>query len=117
MMTNETILKKFRRRMLAYGLLLDAVEIIGIILAFYFGKRGNDIGVIASVGIMLLVVVFGAFKLSLSYYKAVAYVCPHCGHTFVPSFRTFMFVAHTPKMRRLRCPNCHEKSYCLEVGR
>lgn len=117
MMTNETILKKFRRRMLVYGLLLDAIEIIGIILAFYFGKRGNDIGVIASVGIMLLVVVFGAFKLSLRYYKAVAYVCPHCGHTFVPSFRTFMFAAHTPKMRKLRCPNCHEKSYCLEVGR
>lgn len=39
MMTNETILKKFRRRMLVYGLLLDAIEIIGIILAFYFGKR------------------------------------------------------------------------------
>lgn len=117
MMTNETILKKFRRKMLGYGLLLDMIEILGIILAFYFGKQGNKIGVIASVVVMLLVVLFGAFKLSQSYYKAVAYVCPHCGSTFVPSFRTFMFAAHTPKMRRLRCPNCHEKSYCLEIAR
>lgn len=55
MMTNETILKKFRR-MLVYGLLLDAIEIIGIILAFYFGRQGNNIGMIISVVAMLLVV-------------------------------------------------------------
>ena len=117
MMTNETILKKFRRRMLGYGLLLDVIEIFGIILAFYFGKQGNRIGMIVSVAVMLLVVLLGAFKLSQSYYKAVAYVCPHCGYTFVPSFRIFIFSAHTPKMRRLRCSNCHEKSYCLEIAR
>ena len=103
--------------MLVYGLLLDAIEIIGIILAFYFGRQGNNIGMIISVVAMLLVVLLGAFKLSQSYYKEVAYVCPHCGHTFVPSFRTFIFSAHTPKMRKLRCPNCHEKSYCLEIAR
>ena len=113
MMTNETILKKFRRRMLGYGLLLDVIEIFGIILAFYFGKQGNRIGMIVSVAVMLLVVLLGAFKLSQSYYKAVAYVCPHCGYTFVPSFRIFIFSAHT---HRLRCPNCHEKSYCLEIA-
>lgn len=116
-MTNETILKKFRRRMLGYGLLLDVIEIFGIIFAFYFGKQGNGTGVIASVVVMLLIVLLGAFKLSQSYYKAVAYVCPHCRFTFIPSFRTFVFSAHTPKMRRLCCPNCHEKSYCLEVVR
>lgn len=116
-MTNETILKKFRRRMLGYGLLLDVIEIFGIIFAFYFGKQGNGTGVIASVVVMMLIVLLGAFKLSQDYYKAVAYVCPHCGATFVPSFRTFVFTAHTPKMRHLRCPNCHEKSYCLEVMR
>lgn len=116
-MTNETILKKFRRRMLGYGLLLDVVEIFGIIFAFYFGKQENRTGVIASVVVMMLIVLLGAFKLSQVYYKAVAYLCPHCGATFVPSFRTFVFTAHTPKMRRLRCPNCHEKLYCLEVVR
>lgn len=50
------------------------------------------------------------------YSQNVAYVCPNCHHCFQPSFKTFFFARHTPKTRKLTCPHCHEKSYCLEVA-
>ena len=45
------------------------------------------------------------------------YICPNCDYKFVPELKKFMFAAHTPHTRRLRCPNCHKKSYCLETVR
>lgn len=116
-MTKENSLKNLRRKTLGYGVLLDVIEVLGIILAFYFGRQDNTIATVSTVVLMLLIVLCGAFLLSRKYYRYVAYVCPHCGKSFIPSFRQFMLSAHTPKMRRLRCPNCHEKAYCLEVSR
>ena len=49
------------------------------------------------------------------YAQNVLYVCPNCHHCFQPSFKTFFFAPHTPKTRKLTCPHCHEKSYCLET--
>ncbi|WP_205401917.1 MerR family transcriptional regulator [Streptococcus lutetiensis] len=50
------------------------------------------------------------------YAQNVAYVCPNCHHRFQPNFKTFFFAPHTPRTRKLTCPHCHEKSYCLEVA-
>lgn len=51
------------------------------------------------------------------YSQNVAYVCPNCHHRFQPNFKAFLFAAHTPKTRKLTCPHCHEKSYCLELAK
>ena len=116
-MIKENNLKKLRKKTLGYGVVLDVIEVLGIILAFYFGRQGNIIATTLTVILMLIVVLSGAYLLSQKYYQYVAYVCPHCGKSFTPSFRQFMLTAHTPKMRRLCCPNCHEKAYCSEVSR
>lgn len=41
------------------------------------------------------------------------YTCPKCGKTFVPSFSSYLFALHTMRKRRLRCPHCGEKSWCI----
>lgn len=66
----------------------------------------------------MLVLIFGltAF-LTKYYYDQVEYICPNCGTKFIPAMTTFIFSAHTPKFRRLACPHCHQKSYCLEIAR
>ncbi|MDY5610900.1 MAG: MerR family transcriptional regulator, partial [Lactobacillus johnsonii] len=51
------------------------------------------------------------------YYDHVEYVCPNCGDVFIPSFLAFNLAPHTPKFRKLTCPKCGKKSYCLEISR
>ena len=53
--------------------------------------------------------------ISRYYYKHVAYICPHCHELFKPKFKEMFWANHTPKTRKLRCPKCDKKSFCLEV--
>lgn len=46
------------------------------------------------------------------------YKCPHCGETFVPSFRAYLWSPHMWTTRHLRCPACGKKSWCKKrLGR
>ncbi len=71
----------------------------------------------SSVTILIIVLLVLSTILLKKYYQKVAYICPNCDYKFVPELKNFMFAAHTPHTRKLRCPNCYEKSYCLEVVR
>ena len=51
----------------------------------------------------------------LYYITHTAYVCPEDGTIFRPPLRDQFFAAHTPSMRKLTCPTCGHKGYCLEV--
>ena len=45
--------------------------------------------------------------------KAGYYECKNCGHVFKPEFKAYIIGSHTMKRRKLRCPVCNEKSWCL----
>lgn len=62
-------------------------------------------------------VVYVAYGVLISgyYFKNVAYICPHCHNVFKPTFKEATFAYHTPKMRRLTCPECKHKGLCIEV--
>ena len=51
------------------------------------------------------------------YKKNVSYVCPNCHHVFNPSVIHFVTASHTPKTRKLQCPDCHEMHYCVEIAK
>lgn len=52
---------------------------------------------------------------SVYYFKHVDYICPECHEVFKPKFKEAFFAYHTPRMRRLTCPNCGRKGLCVEV--
>ena len=52
---------------------------------------------------------------SVHYFKHVAYICPGCHNGFKPKFKEMFWAYHTPKMRRLTCPECSRKGLCVEV--
>ena len=59
-------------------------------------------------------IVFSVF-ISLFYFKHVEYICPHCHTIFKPKLKHALFANHTPTLRKLTCPNCNEKSFCIET--
>lgn len=62
-----------------------------------------------------LLELIAAIPLSRYYLRNVAYICPHCGHTFRPATREAFFARHTLRTRRLTCPICGHKGFCVEV--
>lgn len=43
------------------------------------------------------------------------YVCRHCGHHYVPTFKAASFSMHMGRTRYMKCPNCGKKSWQKKV--
>ena len=52
---------------------------------------------------------------SIYYYRRIKYICPACHEVFKPTFKKMFWAKHTPRMRRLTCPNCGATHLCVEV--
>lgn len=42
------------------------------------------------------------------------YLCPVCGAEFRPKTGAYLVSKHTPRTRKLTCPCCHQKDWCVE---
>lgn len=116
-MKSNTELAQVRKKIIYYGLGILTLEIIGMLLiAGILLHHQVVLGEILA-GLLVIILLIFSTIFAKKYYECVAYVCPNCGTKFVPSFKQFFFAAHTPRFRKLRCPHCHKKSYCLEVIR
>lgn len=107
-MSNKKRIKRTRAFVLAIGILCDAVEILTILL---WVLKGLWIPFAVSIPIIIAV----CFILSYLIYKDEMYVCPECKKIFRPTFAQFFFSAHTPKTRKLTCPKCSYRGYCVET--
>ena len=59
--------------------------------------------------ILVFIAIFFAAKVD---YETGVYECRKCGHTFKPTFKAYVWGAHTLTTRHLKCPECNEKSWC-----
>ncbi len=59
--------------------------------------------------VLVLIAVFFAAKVE---HETGVYECRKCGHTFKPTFKAYIWGAHTLTTRHLKCPKCEEKSWC-----
>lgn len=116
-MRNEVKLSRYRRKMWIYAIILFLIEVSGIYSTVIMAKQSKALVASAIFIMMIILIAIGGSLLTITYYRNVAYVCPNCGNEFIPKLNKFFWAAHTPKFRRLRCPKCNKKSYCLEVSR
>ena len=65
--------------------------------------------------IWLCVATVWGVTVSVNYFSHVAYICPECHQVFRSSFWKTFWAYHTPRMRRLTCPNCDHKGLCVEI--
>lgn len=108
-MQNKKRLRKIRTILIVSGLIMDAIEIA---TAIFWAKTGNWIPF--AIGMIIVVIV--GILISYYYFNNVSYVCPYCYSVFKPTFKQAFWAKHTPKTRKLTCPECKQKSYCVEVA-
>ena len=108
MMENKKKLKRVRAIMLIVGIPLEIVEWVTF---FYGWNTGIWWPFLAG----LTAVVLGSVWMVQYYYKNVKYICPECHSIFRPKFWEMFWAGHTPTTRKVTCPQCGRKGFCVEV--
>ncbi len=102
-------MKAIRKQLIICGIIAELAEISAIIFLF---KR-----MWLCAGISILIFLAFGIYLSVNYFNKVSYICPECHDVFVPKFKEAFFANHTPFTRKLTCPNCGRKGFCVETYR
>ena len=107
-MKSKAKLKKLRILLIAIGIPITILDWAAVIAWLITGKFWL-LAVAAAVFIPF------AIWATFYYFTRVAYICPHCHKLITPSFREAILAHHTPRMRRLTCPECKRTGLCIEV--
>jgi DNA-binding transcriptional MerR regulator len=107
-MKQKNKLTKMRLTMLLTGLPVTAFQWTAIILWITHGYWWLFAA-------WACVAISWGIGISLYYFRHIAYICPECHEVFKSKFKEAFWAYHTPRMRRLTCPNCGRKGLCVEV--
>ena len=107
-MKQKNKLTKMRLTMVLTGIPVTALQWISIVLWVMYGLWWLF-------AVWACVAIPWGIAVSVYYYRHVAYICPECHQVFRPRFQEMFWAYHTPKMRRLTCPQCGHKGLCVEV--
>ncbi len=104
--------RKKRRRLIVgmsiMGALMDMIEIATVVY-------GMKTGTWWPLAVGLPVVVGLGVFISYYYFHHVDYICPACHTCFHPKLRQALWSSHTPNTRRLTCPHCGHRGFCVET--
>ena len=111
LMENQKSWRHLQLRMYGSVVLISLLYLMSLLVVFYYFKDPRGLFVVCPA-------FFIAQNLVVFHYrKQVEYLCPNCHRTFDPSFKEFAISGHTPRTRKLTCPHCHVKTYCLELAK
>ena len=108
-MTNRKELKKNHMILLLTGLPLAVLQWAAVIL--WIVKGIWQLFPVWAV----IAVPYGVIA-SRWYFRKTAYICPGCHTVFQPKFREAFAASHTPAARKLTCPVCGRRGFCVEVA-
>ena len=109
-MKQKSKLNKMRLIMVLTGIPVSVLQIAAIVLLI-------TNGIWWLLPVWALVAVPWGILISKYYFSHTAYICPECHEIFRPNLREAFWAYHTPRMRRLTCPECRHKGLCIEVYR
>ncbi len=107
-MKNKRNMRHLHGVLVAVGLLMDAIEVGTLMLWIFTGNWipfAVGMGAVVAMGILLV----------RYYCRRTAYLCPDCHTVFRTRMGEALLARHTPKLRRVTCPHCREKKFCVET--
>ncbi len=107
-MEGKHSLRRLRILLLAVGIPLDLAQIAAVVVWVKYGLWQAF-----ALWVVIDLMVGGGS--ALYYTRRVAYICPQCHKSFRPTFRQTFFARHTPRTRKLICPDCGRDGFCVEV--
>jgi len=107
---NRNNMRKLHIFMLVSAIPIGVLEWSGIIIGLTLGNWWIF-------ALYFLIAIPYGIWISSYYFKRVAYICPQCHDIFCPNFREVFFARHTPTLRKLTCPCCGYKGFCVETYR
>ena len=111
LMENQKSWRHLQLRVYGSVVLTSLLYLIGLLIVIYYFKDPRGLFIICPAFLIAInLVVF-------HYRKQFEYLCPNCHRTFDPSSKEFALAGHTPRTRKLTCPHCHVKTYCLELAK
>lgn len=106
-MNDERARKRWWAVMVVVGILMDAAWIGTLVYGIVTGTWWPF-------PVALVFVVIAGMWMVLTYGAHVTYLCPVCGAEFRPKLGAFFVSNHTPRTRKLTCPCCGQKDWCVE---
>ena len=95
------------------GVFSTIIFLVPIILGAYLDLKDYQ---------RVLFIISGIIPALIGFYIAIRieqtagyYECQKCGHRYVPSFKSVFFSQHMGRTRKMRCPNCGQKSWQKKV--
>lgn len=111
LMENQKSWRNLQLKMYGSIILATLLYIIALLIVIYYFKDPRGLFVVCPAFVIATnLVVF-------HYRKQFEYLCPNCHKIFDPSSKEFALAGHTPRTRKLTCPHCHVKTYCLELAK
>ena len=111
LMENQKSWRHLQLRIFGSISLASLLYIIALLIVIYYFKDPRGLFVVCPAYIIVVNLVM------FHYRKQFEYLCPNCHRTFDTSFKEFAIAGHTPRTRKLTCPHCHVKTYCLELAK
>ncbi len=108
LMENKNQTRRLHIKMVVIGLLMDAIQIATLMVWIL---EGVWLPYLLSIPVVVLMGIW----ISCIYYQNTVYICPECHSVFRPRFREFFFAHHTPYTRKLTCPTCGHRGFCVET--
>ncbi len=109
LMTNRKKLKRLRLFMAATALPLGVMQWVAIIL--WITK-----GIWWPFAVWAVLVIPYLIWAVHWYFRKMAYICPRCHTVFKPTVKEGFLCRHTTAARKLTCPHCGHKGFCVEIA-
>ena len=108
LMESRKNLRKLHWMMILTGIPVTALQWFSII--FWILK-----GIWWPFVIWVLVAAVWGTLVSRYNFHHVKYICPECHEVFKPAMKEAFWAKHNPTARKLTCPSCGHKGFCVEV--
>ena len=107
-MEGKKNLRKMRWMMVLTGIPVSALQCFSVI--FWILR-----GVWWPFAVWVLAAAVWGTLVSRYYFGHVKYICPECHEVFKPALKEAFWANHTPTARKLTCPACGRKGFCVEI--